>query len=178
MINKGMKKMKTRYWYGQSIKNPQKALAAFFDFQDINTTNAFIKNICTYAASNTQYQPNSAAQCILNFYALQSLLVTGYNLLNCPTWQAHFNKLVLQQMDAEQAMATKDRVWEAMHAIYTMNSLKKWRIQLFEILSDALWDKVDGIEYNATLIYMRLTDFVNAAYTVHRCIKESTKAPK
>ena len=176
-MNQDMKKMKTRYWYGQSIKNPQKVLAAFFDFQDLNSAINFIASICTYASTHQKYQPSNTAMCILNVFALQSLLVCCHNLLNTKDWPDYFNKLLLQKMDANQAMTTKDTVMKAMYATYNMYTLKNWRQQLFEILCDALWDKIDDIDYNVTLIYLRLSDFLNAAHMVHKCINENKKAP-
>lgn len=170
--------MKTRYWYGKSIKNPQKALAAFFDFQDIKSALSFVSSMCTYAASDQKYQPLNIAQCILNFYALQSLLVCCHNLINNKDWQVHFNKLLLQQMDANQAMATKDSVMKAMNATYKLYTLKKWRLQLFELLSDAVYNKDGNVAYNVMQIHLYLTDFLLAAHTIHTCSKEKKVIPK
>ncbi len=176
-MKKDFKKMRTRYWYGKSIKRPQEALAAFFDFVELERAQTYLADIITHADSEHTYQPDDAAQRMMKYYALQSLLATCHNILNSKAWQQQFDGLPLSGMEAEAAKILKDAATDTLNATFELYPLKEWRYNLNDILNYALSNYSDRLELNLTAIYIQLKSLLEAAAFINNCFKQTKVAP-
>src|SRR5690606_37857678 len=170
---KGFKKMRTRYWYGKSIRSPQKALAAFFDFVDLESAQTYLADIITHAENGQQYQSDNAAQSMMKYYALQSLLASCHNMIHSKAWQQQFDNLLLSGMEAEAAKNLKDATMGTLNATFELYPLKEWRYNLIDVLNYALSNYSDRMELNLTAIYIQLKSLLEAAAFINNCCKTS-----
>lgn len=172
-MKKQFKKMRTRYWYCKSIKEPQRALAAFFDFMELESAQQFCANIITHADSPQQYQPKRVAQNMMKYYALQSLMAVCYNMKNNHQMHQALLQVTLSGVNEAEATVLKEGAIRSIQAAFELYSLKHWRYHLFDILNYALSKYSDRLEINLPAVYIQLKALLDAAAFINTCLKKT-----
>lgn len=165
------KKMRTRYWYGKPIRAPQKVLSAFFDFIALESGQNFLADIITHADSGQQYRPEHAAQSMMKYYALLSLLAASYNIANSEAIQQALYLSTLPGVKETEAMVLKRTAIASVQATFELYSLKQWRYHLFDILNHALANYSERIDINLPSAYIQLKALLEAAAFLNNCFK-------
>ena len=164
------KKMRTRYWYGKPIKAPKEVLAAFFDFAALESGQNFLADIITHADSSQQYKPADAAQSMIKYYALLSLLAASYNIVNSGTMQQALLEATLPGVKETEANMLKRAAIASVQATFELYSLKQWRYHLFDILNHALASYPERVAINLPSAYIQLKGLLEAAAFLNNCL--------
>lgn len=177
-------KLATLGWLYRVETDPHKVIAHFFSFANIKSYRKNIKGVMLSAYREKIYHKNHPARLVILFKAVESLIYTAYALEKEPKESpAKLNGVDLADKslycgrDANltewdyfpRALSVKE--YKNPYLVFTrfckFQDLQKWRLDLQEVLENALTESPNDMEVQTLPVYIHLIKLVEAAHLIN-----------